>query len=341
MAGQIAASVSFWAVSWALLILLVLIAAALGRWWWRRRRVAAGPARQAVANASPVREPRRGVLTKRVAVSTALVALAWSVVGVGTPAAMAASSAPYKDPRATSSLALCGKDGQQVTSGSTADRPFVWRAVSSSKAPAPYNKKGRTATLFAYQPRPQVDAGEWSDDPLTASAHYSDAAHPMAAATVLDEPLTTFLDEYPTKLDGFVQLRLYLGAPGQPAFTLQYAAANVQVSCGTWHLVGHPAVVSCTSGTAVSLEAILPTPRSVGHRLPEAPGRPRRLRGFPTRTVADCRAGRARDPKAARTSSVSSASAAAAAGERRPAMLRPRGLAGLRTRATPGGSTTS
>jgi hypothetical protein len=254
LAAQVVASVSFWAVPWALLI-LVFAALAAGGWWWRRRAAGSPVGRQAA-----VREPVEGVLTKRVAVSAALVAIAWSVVGVGTTSAMAASSAPYKDPRATSPLALCGKDGKQVTSGSTADKPFVWRAVSASKAPAPYNKKGRTATLFAYQPRPQVDAAEWSGDLMTASAKYTDASHPMAAATDLDEPLTTFLGEYPTKVDGFVQLRLYLGAPNEPALTLQYAAANIQVSQGRWHLVGTRPQVSCTSGTAVSLEAILPTP---------------------------------------------------------------------------------
>jgi hypothetical protein len=257
---QIVASTSFWAMPWALLI-LILAAIVAGGWWWRRRRAAGNPAgRQTARRHAPDQESPQGVLAKRVAVSGALVAVAWSVIGVGTPAAMAASSAPYKDPRATSSLALCGKDGKQVTSGNTADRPFVWRAVSSSKAPAPYNKKGRTATLFAYQPRPQVDAGEWSGDLMTASAKYTDANHPMAAATNLDEPLTTFLNEYPTKVDGFVQLRLYLSAPEEPAFTAQYAAANIQVSQGRWHLVGANPKVSCTSGTAVSLEAILPTP---------------------------------------------------------------------------------
>lgn len=286
LATQIAASVSFWAVPWALLILL-LAAIAGGGWWWRRRRSAGSPAgRQAARRRAPVREPAEGVLTKRVAVCGTLAAIAWSVVGLGTPAAMAASSPPYKDPRATSPLALCGKDGKQVTSGSTADRPFIWRAVSASKAPAPYNKKGRTATLFAYQPRPQVDATEWSGELVTASAKYSDASHPMAAATDLDEPLSTFLDAYPTKLDGFVQLRLYLSAPNEPAFTLQYAAANIQVSHGRWHLVGASPRVSCTSGTAVSLEAILPTPApSVSTAPRPSPGATSAVSARPTPSV--------------------------------------------------------
>ena len=234
---------------------------------------------------------------------------------MGTSAAGADSGPPYSDPRATSSLALCGKDGRQVTSGSISDRPFVWRAISSISAPSPYDEAGRTATLFAYQPRPQVDAAEWSGELLTASARYTDVAHPMAAATDLDEPLSGFLDAYPTKLDGFVQLRLYLGAPQEPAFTLKYAAANIQVSGGTWHLVGHPAVVSCTSGTAVSLEAILPTPApSVTARAKSAPTATASAATRPGQSLT-AGPGEPATSKAARTSSVSSASAVAAAGD--------------------------
>jgi hypothetical protein len=197
---------------------------------------------------------------KRLAILAGSAAMAASLLGLGGGAAHAAAGPPYVDPRATSSLALCGPDGQQVTSGRIDQKPFVWRAVSTSAAPTPYDEAGRTATLFAYQPRPQVDAAAWSGDLLTASARYTDAGHPMAAATALDEPLRDFLSAYPAKLDGFVQLRLYLGAPQQPAFTLKYAAANIQVTGNTWHLVGRPAAVSCSSGTAVSLEAILPKP---------------------------------------------------------------------------------
>ena len=195
---------------------------------------------------------------RRAASAAAVLAVALAVVGLGSSAALADSRAPYTDPKATSSLALCGKDGKQVTSGSITARPFVWRAVSSSAAPKPYDKAGRTATLFAFQPRPQVDAAQWSGDLLTASARYTDVRHPMAAATDLDEPLADFLDTYPARLDGYVQLRLYLGAPQEPAFTLQYATADIQVSGSTWHRVGAAPDVSCTSGTAVSLEAILP-----------------------------------------------------------------------------------
>ena len=73
------------------------------------------------------------------------------------------------------------------------------------------------------------------------------------------------------------ELRLYLGAPQQPAFTVKYAAANIQVIGDTWHLVGPPAAASCLSGKAVSLEAILPavanapTPTAGAHATAPAP----------------------------------------------------------------------
>jgi hypothetical protein len=308
LVSRIVADVSFWALPWALL-LLVLAAVAAG-WWRRRRRVAAtSPVRPTARRGSRMPEAAGKLVTKRAAVGVALLAIGWSVVGAGTSAAMAADGPPYSDPRATSSLALCGKDGKQVTSGSTKAQPFVWRAVSASSAPRPYNKAGRTATLFAYQPRPQVDAGEWSGELITASARYTDASHPMAAATELDGPLSDFLDDFPTKLDGFVQLRLYLGAPDEPAYTLKYAAANIRVSGTTWRLVGTPPKVSCTSGTAISLEAILATAAPSAHATASPRATPAASTPQATPTASA--------PGAAGSVASESAAAAAAAAARR------------------------
>jgi hypothetical protein len=79
----------------------------------------------------------------------------------------------------------------------------------------------------------------------------------MAQATALDGSLADYLADFPTMLDGLVQLRIYLGAPGQPAYTLKYAATDLKVSGDTW-TVARGASVSCTTGSAVSLEALLP-----------------------------------------------------------------------------------
>jgi hypothetical protein len=173
------------------------------------------------------------------------------------PAASAlADAVPYTDPNATGLLTLCDENGQALTSGSVSSAPFVWRAVSSQAAQAPYNELGRTATLFAYQPRQQVWSSEWSGYQLTASAKYTNAEHPMAQSTRLDGPLSDFLDSFPAQWDGFVQLRLYLGAPQQPAYTQKYATADLQVTGDTWTLV-RGGSEGCTSGQASSLERLL------------------------------------------------------------------------------------
>ena len=165
---------------------------------------------------------------------------------------------PYSDPNATGVLGLCDKAGHSIDHGSIHDVPFVWRAVSSTPAPSPYDKDGRTGTLLAFQPRPGVDPGQWSGDLLTASGHYASAAHPMAQSTDRDEPLSDFLTSYPTKVDGLIQLRLYLGAPGEPPYTLKYAATDIRVTGDTWAVVRGGSVACGSSNAAVSLESILP-----------------------------------------------------------------------------------
>jgi hypothetical protein len=78
----------------------------------------------------------------------------------------------------------------------------------------------------------------------------------MAAATAADVPLRDFLIGYPAHDGGFVQLRLYLAAPGRPTLTTRYDALDVKVSGSTWHTVGGRRV-SCTAGSAVSFETVV------------------------------------------------------------------------------------
>jgi hypothetical protein len=165
-------------------------------------------------------------------------------------------TAPYRDAAATGSIGLCDAHGRQVTSGSTGAKPFVWRAVGTTRAPAAYAGAGRTATLYAFQPRPGVPAHEWIGRRLTAGGEYTNPAHPMAAATAADVALRDFLVGYPARDDGFVQLRLYLAAPGQPPLTARYDALDLKVSGSHWHAVGGRHV-SCTSGSAVSFETVV------------------------------------------------------------------------------------
>ena len=147
-----------------------------------------------------------------------------SVIAVlaGAPAAFAGSGVPYTDPAVVGSIGLCNKAGQQITHGSITTTPFVWRAVSSQAAQAPYNAAGRTATFYAFQPRQDVAPGQWSGEALTASSRYTNSAHPMAAATGRDDSLKDFISDFPPSWDGLIELRIYLGAPNAQVDSLSY-----------------------------------------------------------------------------------------------------------------------
>jgi hypothetical protein len=176
---------------------------------------------------------------------------------LATPGASAASgSAPYQDPSAVGYIGICDRSGHQITHGSITTAPFAWRAVSSVAAKTPYNESGRTAILLAYQPRRGVPAGEWSGQELTASARYSDAQHPMTAATSGDDSLKDFIEAYRPVWNGLLQIRMYLGAPDESPYSFTYPALDIQVTGNTWHAVdGGP--VSCSSGRSVSIESIV------------------------------------------------------------------------------------
>jgi hypothetical protein len=81
----------------------------------------------------------------------------------------------------------------------------------------------------------------------------------MAAATENDYSLGEFISDFPATWNGFVQLRMYLGAANAPQYSQSYPALNLQVVGNTWHTVGG-ASVDCSSGTSISIESIvLPT----------------------------------------------------------------------------------
>jgi len=174
----------------------------------------------------------------------------------GTTPVSAASAVPYTDPAANGYIGLCSQQGQQITSGSTSTAPFAWRAVSSSPAAASYAGPARTAILMAYQPIQYIAPGDWSGDALTASAHYSNPDNPMTAATGADESLGGYMIDFQPKWDGFLQLRIYLGAANEQGYSLHYPTLDIKVTGNTWTAVdGGP--VNCASGTAVSFESTL------------------------------------------------------------------------------------
>lgn len=170
--------------------------------------------------------------------------------------AAVSSKAPFSDPSAVGYIGLCNRAGKQVRSGNIDSVPFAWRAVSSEAAPAPYDNAWRTAILLAYQPRQGLPAGEWSGDELTASARYTNPAHPMAAATDGDDSLEDFIEEFHPVWDGFLELRLYLGTKDAQTYSEQYPMLAIQVTGNTWHAVGG-GPVNCHSGTAESIESIV------------------------------------------------------------------------------------
>jgi hypothetical protein len=151
---------------------------------------------------------------------------------------------------------LCNADGQQITSGALATRPFVATVVSSTPAVTPYNDDWRTAILMAYQVQPVLPAGAWSGQGLTASSRYTNPNHPMAAATSRDSSLRDFLVAYPAVHRGLVELRLYLGTKGQPQYATRYPTLAIKVTGDTWRAIGG-GPVDCTVGKAVSIETLL------------------------------------------------------------------------------------
>jgi hypothetical protein len=173
----------------------------------------------------------------------------------GMAGASASTSSPPADPQAVGSITLCAQNGQQITSGSLTTKPAVWRAIGATAAPKEYAKNG-TATLLAFQPRPGVVPGEWSGEQLTGSGLYSNPGHPIATATVIDESLATYLRDYPLSAAGLIQLRIYLGAPNVPAYTLLYDATYLRVKNGSWTQLD-PGPADCgTAGKSISDETL-------------------------------------------------------------------------------------
>jgi hypothetical protein len=205
------------------------------------------------ASIDPAPRRRQLLIGAVVLVLVAAAAVIWLLNSSGN------DKVPYTDTRSSGTLTLCGADGKPVTSGSTGRAPFAARAVGATAVHGPAAAAGRSATLYAYQPRPGTGSQEWSGQQLTAASTYTNAKHPMAAATTKDIPLQDFLTAFPPQWNGLVQLRLYLTAP-QVGVGDTYDTVNVKVDGSSWKVVGNAGTASCTAGSATSAETTAQKP---------------------------------------------------------------------------------
>jgi hypothetical protein len=154
-----------------------------------------------------------------------------------TSCSSGAAKAPWKDSSAQGTITLYDAAGQVMTSGSITTHPFGAKAVGSTPAKSPYDARGRYATLLAYQPRQGADPSEWSGDLMSASTPYSDPAHPTVTETSTDFSLQDFLGKFPPRWKGYIQLRIFIGAPGVPLQSNPYDAVAIKVDGDKWTLV--------------------------------------------------------------------------------------------------------
>lgn len=202
-----------------------------------------------------------------------LLTIAALVVLAAAPRLAAAEAIPFHDLGSVGGMVLCDGRGNAITGGGVNDQPFLWKAVSSVKAPAPYDGPGHSAALYAYQPRQDAYPDQWNGDSMTAASEYPTGKRPATAGTQLDPPLSTFLTAYPATWDHLVQLRMFWGARSQGFDGRHYVTAVIKVEGDRWRLVSAP-VSGCQSSSALSTEVTVahlnttPTPGPGGSARP-------------------------------------------------------------------------
>lgn len=180
--------------------------------------------------ARPVR--RVAVLALLAGVLVVAAVLVWSRTGAE------ATAAPYDDPQAAAGITLCSADGTPVTGGSVDDTPFAAVALGSTGIPSDVDDTGAVGTLYAYQPREGVSPSEFSGTAITAAGVLADPDRPAVAVTEDSWSLRDFVTAFPADLDGYVQLRLYLGSPAAGTLSDQpYDTADLRVDGDRWELV--------------------------------------------------------------------------------------------------------
>lgn len=198
------------------------------------------------------------------------------------------------DPAADGYVGLCGIDDRPMIGGDTHAKPFAWKAIASEPAPAEAQGERTVATLYVYQPRPDVPATDWNGDQLTATSVYSTRQAPTTQATKLDNGLDYVVKDYPPMVDGLYELRMYFGNVRNNAYTDQYAAAFIRVTGDRWTVV-QGGTVACGKGHAVSPEvAAIGSSSAAGTPTASAPfggpagtGVPTDAHGVPVTDAAD------------------------------------------------------
>jgi len=241
--------------------------------------------------------------------SMAAAAALAAAAGIMLPAGPAAASALPDDPNARGFIGLCDSHNRNVTGGDVHDAPFVWKAVASKPPPTPYRGKGQNAVLNIYQPRPQVEAAEWSGDQLTAATFYATSAAPSTQATLKDIPLSVVIDEYPPLVNGLYELRMYFGNTRSGLYSATYPATFIQVRGSRWTVV-RGGTVNCTASSGQSSEVLtgaVSPKQAYGSATPQPP------RGHPSNTVS-------RAPAKSAGATSAPPSVAGAVGSARPAV---------------------
>jgi hypothetical protein len=131
---------------------------------------------------------------------------------------------------------------------------MVWKAVSSTPAPAAFTGYGQNAGLLIFQPRRGVAPADWNGDLLTGATLYKSKAAPVSEATYKDFSLADFVKEFPSQWDGLYQLRMHYAKRGYGTYSSTYPAAVIQVTGKTWHVVQGGTLPCGSSSAGISTE---------------------------------------------------------------------------------------
>jgi len=165
-----------------------------------------------------------------VVVLVAVVAVTWNVTRKDV--------VPYDDPQSSGLLTLCDESGNQVTKGSVDDTPFAPIVLGQTPVDERVPDDAVVnATLFGYQPREAVDSLEFSGSPIGGPVPFVNHDKPATRIVPDAWSIANFVEVFPARYDGYVQLRLITSTSGLGASTSSYDTADIKVDGDSWHVV--------------------------------------------------------------------------------------------------------